>query len=77
MSEEKQCAITINDRPNEYAIATEPSVFKQSKYKCEKHGDIGNNTINFNLPKREPKKYCLYCYQDMVAKYCWEAQEQE
>jgi len=52
-------------------------VFRRQVYVCEKHGEIGNHMVLFNLPNREIKKYCLYCYQDMVAKYCFEAKEQE
>lgn len=36
-------------------------VVKEPKYKCPKHGDIGNQTLWSSLAGREAK-LCLHCY---------------
>ena len=42
--------------------------FKLPEYTCEKHGDIGNEVMSFNLNERDPKIFCLCCLEEAMSK---------
>lgn len=47
-------------------------------YNCKKHGNIGNHIVSFDIArerKKDKRDYCLYCFEDMVDKYCYKAIE--
>lgn len=67
-------------KTNDYTIEDNndnPISLAVSKYTCEIHGDIGVNTINFNLPNWAERKFCLYCYQKMIMRHCCEVKESQ
>jgi len=58
-------------------------VIKQTKYRCPKHGCVGD-TIGVEVHLTEFKgsfnirrKYCIYCVVEMVDKYCHELEIQD
>lgn len=54
---------------------TNKLIIQQFEYECPKHGNVGDNNIQFQLTQGEISYknngiYCLFCYADNVAKFC-------
>lgn len=53
-----------------------------TKYRCPKHGEIGNTAMVLDFPKipelnleHKQKKFCFLCYMAMVEQGCCEVEE--
>lgn len=39
-------------------------------YNCEKHGEITSRKVLLWNGLQSDKRWCAYCYEDMMDKYC-------
>lgn len=70
--------------PEKLDINLPISIFKSKKYRCPKHGYIGDANFDIrafgderfkNTVFDRTKKLCFYCFMDVLEKHCHELEE--